>query len=309
MSRFFSIIFLFSVAGCVEQQDVQSQSTTAVTEVEAIAAQNLVAQKLATQKKAQEREYRNRFSYANIKNTQSTVSVPASNSCSMVLQFVSNTPMGLPYIQSHMSKFSSDKRLSRLPICVNQPIWLDESLLSCSSKVRLECDLAPLVELAEKRHFTHLVVIAEKGKANVHNGIMYLDFADTYSVFVHELAHFVGFVDEYPLSSELSNFICEKNTHPNISVYKDASLAAKSMFSVRTCDNHANQAFKLVPQMTFMEYHDVGLIPDKYLDVWVERLATTEHLTPVYVNFAQHFEALNDPINADKWWQSYRNYL
>ena len=38
---------------------------------------------------------------------------------------------------------------------------------------------------------------AKKGKANVHNGIMFIDRQDSYDVFINELAHFAGFIDEY----------------------------------------------------------------------------------------------------------------
>jgi len=46
-----------------------------------------------------------------------------------------------------------------------------------------------------------LGVLIPQGGANVNNGIMYLDRQDTVEVFAHELAHFIGFIDEYPLPS------------------------------------------------------------------------------------------------------------
>lgn len=45
----------------------------------------------------------------------------------------------------------------------------------------------------------YLVMLLPNGGANVHKGIMYLDNNDTIDVFTHELSHFLGFVDEYPL--------------------------------------------------------------------------------------------------------------
>jgi carboxypeptidase C (cathepsin A) len=90
----------------------------------------------------------------------------------------------------------------------------------CSSnfdnEARLGCGLYPLSQLKTPLSFTHMVVFAEQGKANVNNGVMFLDQTDTYSVFVHELAHFAGFVDEYALPESLADYHCSKNLAPNL---------------------------------------------------------------------------------------------
>jgi len=45
----------------------------------------------------------------------------------------------------------------------------------------------------------YLIVLVDEGGANVNDGILYLDANDTEKVLIHELAHLLGFVDEYPL--------------------------------------------------------------------------------------------------------------
>lgn len=45
----------------------------------------------------------------------------------------------------------------------------------------------------------YIGVVVEQGGANVDNGIMYLDQQDDVNVLSHELSHFLGFIDEYPL--------------------------------------------------------------------------------------------------------------
>ncbi|MFT6413918.1 MAG: hypothetical protein ACJASI_002044 [Glaciecola sp.] len=117
-------------------------------------------------------------------------------------------------------QFEKDKRLADLPLCVLPPIWMQKDSLVCSNnfenKARLGCDLYPLSQLKTPLSFTHMVVFAEQGKANVNNGVMFLDQSDSYSVFVHELAHFAGFVDEYALPDDLANYHCGKNIAPNL---------------------------------------------------------------------------------------------
>lgn len=143
--------------------------------------------------------------------------------CAMKLQFVANNLESMKQATEFKKQFLKDKRLQSLPICVNEPVWFDSNKLACEhfavNDYRLSCDVSTLAKSFQPNDFTHVVIFAEQGKANVNNGVMYLDLADKYSVFVHELAHFAGFVDEYPVSDGLAERICEPNqSHPNILV-------------------------------------------------------------------------------------------
>ena len=60
--------------------------------------------------------------------------------------------------------------------------------------------------------------------------------------------------------------------------------------------------------MTFMEYHDVGVIPPLYLAMWQYQLRSPARLFPAAVNFAQAFEQLNDPEQATYWWGEFESY-
>lgn len=302
MLKILAFLILLLVVGCSEDN----------TQVNKIVDSSIDSQQhqLEQQKTARlliSDEYR----FSKVKRDYSQSRLTDVPECPMVLQFVAANAEGIDFIQAHIDNFKSDKRLAALPICINQPVWFEIDDMSCSNNAdeRLKCDIAPLIKLADLRDFTHAIVVGESGKANVHNGIMYLDYKDSYSVFVHELAHFAGFVDEYPLSGELADNICKTQSHPNISVFVPNIRHSNNLIAVRTCDNHTNQAFKLVKEMTFMEYHDVGLIPQQYLDIWKQRLISVEQLTPAYVNFAQYYEELGDAANADRWWHDYQQYL
>lgn len=302
MLKILVLVLLLLVTGC---SDEASQSER-IADLQSDNRQNLVEQHNTN--KLLELE---KYAFSSIDIDASLQRISESPNCSMVLQFVATHQDGINLVKSHIDRFTSDNRLESLPICINQPVWFETSEMSCSTNAdeRLKCDISPLIKLADKRNFTHAVVVGKSGKANVHNGIMYLDYNDRYSVFVHELAHFAGFVDEYPLSTELANDICKPQAHPNITVFVPSIKRSNDLTAVRTCDNHINQSFKLVQEMTFMEYHDVGIIPQQYLEIWKQRLQSVGQLTPAYVNFAQYYEALGDATNAEKWWQDYQQYL
>jgi hypothetical protein len=204
--------------------------------------------------------------------------------------------------------------------------WFDPVDISCEENWqqsgRLGCQLLSLAKKLKSVPFTHLVMFAEKGKANVHNGIMFLDRQDTYDVFIHELAHFSGFIDEYPLSKGLAKRVCAGVDAPNI-VFKQADEVdvdrqywqsiglqnSTDLFRARTCDNHTTQAFKASNQLTFMEYHDTGYIPAHYLSAWQRQLHQTPHLPSAHVNFAQLYEQSNNLSESQFWRAKYQQYI
>jgi hypothetical protein len=277
-------------------------------------------------------------------NTAAFGNVPIEQ-CHMQIQPIVNSLDGMSKVLDIKSQYAKDKRLSALSICINKPIWVKPEQMPCSanwrSQGRLGCDLSYLATRLKAPSFTHLLVVGEQGKANVNNGVLYLDLVDSYDVFVHELAHFVGFADEYPLGESLAERICHIDTPPpNIVIQApiveldvvsidnddgdtgaqavpleteeqaplDLSYWEKFGESIqltrsRTCNNHENQAFKASSRLTFMEYYDTKYIPPLYLAIWEERLSEKDALIPAYVNLGQALEQSGDYEAAKYWWQ------
>ena len=250
------------------------------------------------------------------------------------MQFIATSLASIKQASEFAAQFKDDKQLTSLGMCVKPILWLDPKHLQCqnfaNNNYRITCDVEYLSKVFSPGEFTHLVIFAEQGKANVNNGIMYLDLADQYSVFVHELAHFAGFVDEYPLSERLAEQICDATAiHPNVYIQtprypsngEDNLTALKSVFDpsdvdlrywqkfsnnlvitkARTCKNHPNQAYKFVGNMTFMEFHDQTHIPSLYLDIWRARLKAPYLLVPASLNIAHALEDVGDFDQADIW--------
>ena len=274
--------------------------------------------------------------------------VPSSlENCSMQLQFLATNLESMRQAVEFRSRYNKDKRLDSLPICINEPIWVNSKQLTCHhhaiNKNRITCEVGKLANYFQPGDFTHLVVFTEQGKANVNNGIMYLDLADQYSVFVHELAHFAGFVDEYPVSEKLAEHVCNpQQVHPNILVQapvaqeeateevlqeitegiKEAKVEQKpldlsywqqfgeslALSKSRTCNNHPNQSYKLSSRLTFMEFHDQQHIPPLYLKIWKDRLNAPEHLVPASLNIAHALEDEGDFSQAEVWRRHFVQY-
>ena len=248
------------------------------------------------------------------------------NDCKQKLLFVTPEIESLAQAEHFRSRFAQDPRLSSLSICIYDLTWFDPVDLACKENWqqsgRLGCQLLSLAEKLKNLPFTHLVMFADKGKANVHNGIMFLDRKDTYDVFIHELAHFSGFIDEYPLSKALAKRVCAGVDAPNV-VFKQVKQSEADrqywrsiglqnkppLFAARTCDNHSTQAFKASKQLTFMEFHDTAFIPANYLSAWQKQLQTTPSLPSAHINFAQLYEQSNNLSESQFWRARYQQYL
>jgi TPR repeat protein len=151
--------------------------------------------------------------------------------CAQQLQFVATSLDSAVQAKTFKTMYENDKRLIDLPICIGPIIWLAENELRCELlNNRKKCDFSEVAKNTFMPSYTHLVLFLDEGKAYVHDGAMYLDEADTYSVFVHELAHFVGFVDEYPVSVGLAEQYCYQTNAPNLLLAGEAGIEQQASF-------------------------------------------------------------------------------
>ena len=228
-------------------------------------------------------------------------------------------------------QFNNDERLASLSLCVAPPIWLPKDALSCSDDYNnrnvLGCDVKPLANIAKKRQFSHAVVVAKQGKANVQNGVMFLDIGDTYSVFVHELAHFAGFADEYPIARSMARKICDiqrisdfsppnlviDSPHyyaPVVTVSRWAKIDPNTIVAkAKTCEGVSKNSYKPSRRITFMEHHDTGAIPPLYLVLWQQQLEKQQAQRPISMNFFQAFHHQGDQKEAAHWLAKYEAFV
>ncbi|MEG3768365.1 sel1 repeat family protein, partial [Alteromonas sp. 14N.309.X.WAT.G.H12] len=225
-----------------------------------------------------------------------------------------------------VSLYEKDRRLQSLPLCIDRPIWLTKESLHCASANngagRLACDVRPLATAVRNRDLTHAVVISELGKANVNNGVMFLDLTDAYSVFVHELAHFAGFVDEYALGKNAAERYCGGPDAPNLIydgkiTYSPISRLQNwqelqpgvGIWPAQTCARSSVRAYKPSGHITFLEHHDSGDIPPIYLALWRQQLATPSAQRPVYMNLFQRYQKAGQTAKAKEWLARYNAFL
>ncbi|NDW20165.1 sel1 repeat family protein [Alteromonas hispanica] len=251
--------------------------------------------------------------------------------CLQRIQPFASTLATMTRADSFYRKFKNDDRLVSLSLCVAPPVWLQKDVLKCTDSFNnrnlLGCDVTPLASIAKKRQFSHAVIVAKQGKANVQNGVMYLDIGDTYSVFVHELAHFAGFADEYPIAKSMATKLCNTQrigdfAPPNLVIdspnyYSPIETVARwsaidpntIVAKAKTCEGLALKSYKPSRRITFMEHHDSGVIPPLYLVLWQQQLEKQEAQRPISMNFFQAFHHKGNQNEAAYWLATYEAFV
>jgi hypothetical protein len=256
-------------------------------------------------------------------------SAPTLKSCSQNIQFIASTLDSVVQASLFKQRFDADLRFDSLPICIQPVAWLPTKALQCStvdeqrSGGRVKCDLSRLATILQEPDFSHLVVFADSGRAYVQRGVMYLDRADEYSVFIHELAHFAGFVDEYALSSGLAQQHCSSSSAPNLMITDSAEgfdhvklkkwraldertreIYQASDFSIatsKTCKNAETSSFKPSADITFLEHHDTEYIPQLYLALWQQELQKRHAYKAVTEEFLHYASRLENATVIEHW--------
>ncbi|WP_191321792.1 hypothetical protein [Colwellia sp. C1TZA3] len=121
--------------------------------------------------------------------------------CSVDVQLFATSLKGLRHGQQLMSAFAHHK-LAKY-ICLRTPKYISEKAINCLHGVseNISCNASVWITRNDITS-RYLGVIVEQGGANVDHGIMYIDQDDNLDVLIHELSHFIGFVDEYPLPKQ-----------------------------------------------------------------------------------------------------------
>jgi len=262
-----------------------------------------------------------------------------SEQCAQQLQFVATTLDSAVQATQFMKSFQKDSRFKDMPICINKVIWLKPKELQCDLvDHRQRCDLSRLASKMFTPSYTHLVLFLPTGTAYVQHGLMHLDQADTYSVFVHELAHFVGFLDEYAILPALAQQHCYQNNAPNLLIgdniyasatfadwqkyaenlspaeYNEADVTEQSeptidtntvsgleMSESRTCSKLDINGYKPSSGITFLEHHDTEYIPAIYLLIWKDLLLNSYQNVAIEEHFYNIAMEKNLPIISDYW--------
>ncbi|MAD75327.1 MAG: hypothetical protein CML20_11155 [Rheinheimera sp.] len=239
----------------------------------------------------------------------------AAAGCNLIIQPVASQQAGIGRWQQLQSAWAKDPLLGSLPVCFNDLIKVNAPALNCSEQAasRISCNYDVLTEQVLAGKFSQLLVIAGSGIASYNNGILQLPDTASLALLQHEFMHVLGFIDEYPLSLESAESVCQPGTFATNLLFGNspATLAAwqhkwqpladnVTLQAVATCNATGLQAYRVVATINPMESYQTAM-PAFYHQLMVRALDQTEYIMPVQYYFAylarqqqawQHWHAL-----------------
>jgi len=242
--------------------------------------------------------FSNQASVANLTNQEQS---KAELQCAITIQTVVQSKLLLTKVEQFETVFANSK-LNDLSICFLPPQTLPDLQVICQPDKynRIECNLNLLSQSLLKKvnvnpiTYNHVLVVVEQGDANTRGGLMYLDKHDSDQVFIHELAHWLGYVDEYQIKAQqqkqLCNVIKPKWISPNLFVASKTlnkrqaqELAGQSLYLANTCIGSGFQAYKKYDEPSFMEFLNLPLSEQYAQDI--KHNMNDLNILPVAMNF------------------------
>ncbi len=192
-----------------------------------------------------------------------------------------------------------------LPVCFNQAVHLPEIQSICQQdrQGRIDCDLKKLAMVShqtqQQQNFSHILVMVDEGEANTRGGLMFLDKDDTSMVFLHELGHWFGFVDEYRIGRTQQRQLCQVEdygflginlfvTRKGITKKQAEQYADRKLYKADTCNGSEFQAYKFSPEPSFMLYLKASISPF-YQSLLLDSI-NYSRIVPAAMNFAHVYK-------------------
>lgn len=227
--------------------------------------------------------------------------------CALTLQPVVQNQQAEQHWQYLLTNWQQDNAMNTLAVCFAPAVRVSSLQLRCSmdSKTRVQCDYQHLADLVNTAAITQLLVIGGEGGASYNNGILQLAQTSAYSVFRHEFAHVLGFIDEYRLPVSTARQVCLRPDIPNL--LTDLSLLtahqqrfshqvqAEQLIKVETCAEAGRQAYALA-DWSLMRYHEAELSP-LYLQLMQHQLSSAKELMPVQYLYAYKARMAGDMVS------------
>jgi tetratricopeptide (TPR) repeat protein len=135
------------------------------------------------------------------KKNNKTHNAKMATSCPADIQMFATNLSDLVYLEQLIDSFATHPLSNSL--CFEPIRYISLAELACHHKPldKAQCDETIWQNKSSTISTRYIGVLLPEGGANVNSGIMYLDNKDTADVLAHEVAHLLGFVDEYPLPS------------------------------------------------------------------------------------------------------------
>ncbi|MGJ8691243.1 MAG: tetratricopeptide repeat protein [Thalassotalea sp.] len=135
---------------------------------------------------------------------------PQLSACGNSVQFFATSLANLRRLDYLIDEFK--QHALSAAFCLAKPRYINPQELACRSELDtpIQCQEHKFPQVMKTAASDYLGLMLPAGGANVYQGIVYIDNQDSSHVLAHELAHLIGFADEYPVRK--GHVICQSTT-------------------------------------------------------------------------------------------------
>lgn len=207
-------------------------------------------------------------------------SLPAiNNACTYNVLMLGIHREGLFKLHDFTTQFNKNPEPQKGAFCFSKPVYA-AGALSCKNTLSMASCKWKNTTLKAKatKGFDYTVIMSKSGTANVVGKKMQLSSAANYPVFLHELMHFSGFEDEYPLAASKQKWLCAKKgfVAPNLYI-SQGETAPTGWYKSESCQQ-GGVAYKPSEHWSIMQYQQLGL-SKRYRALWKAQIQLQQSLT------------------------------
>lgn len=219
----------------------------------------------------------------------------ATPQCQFNVLLMTDHRQGINQLTALSQRYQQQPQPRAASFCFSKPIYLGNTI-DCQQQPdsAAQCDWRPLI--ADKRWpigFDFIVMMTQTGSGNVQGGIMHLNSASHYGLFLHELMHFNGFEDEYALPTAKQAWLCEQRglVAPNLFIAN--GVPAPAGWTVSDSCQVGSKAYKPSADWSIMQYQQLPL-STQYQQLWLRKISEP-HYQPV--RFTDYFQQIEPAID------------
>ncbi|RZF93146.1 hypothetical protein EXT42_08935 [Pseudoalteromonas sp. CO302Y] len=209
--------------------------------------------------------------YANLHNFSLSLDAVTTNPiCHFNVLMMADHKDGIAALQSFKGQYQSSPEPAINSFCFSDVVYVGNQYRCEENNNALQCDWRKAENHTWPAGFDFIVMMSKEGSANVQGGIMHINSSQSYAVFLHELMHFNGFEDEYPLPEKKQQWLCQQEglVAPNLFIARN-SLPPNGWQKSVACKNQ--MAYKPSLNWSIMQYQKVGL-SEQYRQLWLKQI-------------------------------------
>ena len=215
----------------------------------------------------------------------------AKSQCQFNVLMMTDHRKGISQLNTFRQHYQQQPQPSATSFCFSDPIYLGNTI-DCQLQPELaaKCDWLPLIENKKwPTGFDFIVMMTPVGSGNVQGGIMHLNSASHYGLFLHELMHFNGFEDEYALPSAKQIWLCNQQglVAPNLFIAN--GLTPPKGWTLSDSCQTGSKAYKPSENWSIMQYQQLSLSA-QYQQIWLQQISSPNYNPVRFIDYFQQIK-------------------